>query len=457
MGKHHYFLTFSCCLFVSAGWFLLPNPYMVVVVALLPLAFLFTINATFLLITLFVVFSFFRIHEALPFLYSLKIPLMLSLGSMCALLWHLVVTKKIDIYWTHEQTVMSLFFILVAIGVVMAGNRPVALTYFTAIYWKIALMSFAILLLTREQQHFAYSARIYVISGSLVAVVALMNKVSGIGLVEGSRVTIGRDFGSVLGDPNDLSLVLMFPAAFATSLLLSPRMTPLSRLLGGIGIILILLAILATQSRGGMLGILAVFAVFAYRNIKSKALLISLGMVVAAGMFVMAQMSERSFGGNTEVGVDESSMGRLYAWQAAFRMAVDNPLTGVGIDNFYYNYFYYSAHWDGLNHAVHSTWFGILAETGFLGLLVFIYLIAVLISSCRRSLSLIEKNRATVPADIYMSAQALLAGLAGTVVSGTFLTQGFTWPIYILAALVIALGQWCRTHIRSTSRTGRCA
>lgn len=449
MEKRHGLIAVFSCLLLSVGWLLIDNPYIVVVISLLPLAFLFTINTTFLMITLFVVFSFFRIHEVLPALYSLKIPLMLSLGSMTALLWHLLVTRKLKAYWTREQTVMSVFFVLVAIGVVMAGNRPVAITYFTTIYWKISLMTFAIILLTREEHHFAHSARMYVVAGCLVAAVALFNKVSGIGLVEGSRVTIGRDIGSVLGDPNDLSLVLMFPAAFAISLLFSPRITPLSRLLGAIGITLILLAILATQSRGGMLGILAVFAVFAYRNIKSKALLITIGTAVAAGVFIMAQMSERSFGGNTEVGVDESSMGRLYAWQAAFRMAVDNPLTGVGIDNFYYNYFYYSTHWDGLNHAVHSTWFGVLAETGFLGLLVFIYFIAVLIASSRRSLLLIEQHIHSVPADIYMSAQALLAGLAGTVVSGTFLTQGFTWPIYILAALVIALGQWCHTHIQT--------
>ncbi|MEI8597436.1 hypothetical protein P4S64_06830 [Vibrio sp. M60_M31a] len=49
-----------------------------------------------------------------------------------------------------------------------------------------------------------------ILAGGLIAVVALYNSASGIGLVEGTRVTIGRQLGSVLGDPNDLSLVLMF-------------------------------------------------------------------------------------------------------------------------------------------------------------------------------------------------------------------------------------------------------
>jgi hypothetical protein len=38
-------------------------------------------------------------------------------------------------------------------------------------------------------------------------------------------------------------------------------------------------------------------------------------------------------------------------------------------------------------------------------------------------------------------AQALIAGMAGFIVSGTFLTQGFTWPIYIMLALTVAVAR----------------
>ncbi|EUC26117.1 membrane protein of ExoQ family [Vibrio parahaemolyticus 861] len=34
-----------------------------------------------------------------------------------------------------------------------------------------------------------------------------------------------------------------------------------------------------------------------------------------------------------------------------------------------------------------------------------------------------------------------MSGLIGTIVSGTFLTQGFTWPIYILAALTVVVSR----------------
>lgn len=118
-------------------------------------------------------------------------------------------------------------------------------------------------------------------------------------------------------------------------------------------------------------------------------------------------------------------------------MALDNPIFGVGLNNFYFNYFFYSSHWDGLNHAVHSTWFGVLAETGFVGLIVFIGFCVSLIRTSRRTIAVLAKLT-TPPPYLLATALATYSGLIGTIVSGTFLTQGFNWPIYILAGLTIS-------------------
>ena len=138
-------------------------------------------------------------------------------------------------------------------------------------------------------------------------------------------------------------------------------------------------------------------------------------------------------------------MGRIYAWEAAFKMALDNPLTGVGLNNFYSNYFFYSAYWDGLNHAVHSTWFGVLAETGFIGLIIFVGLIVSLIKTSRATLARLKTAGSNVPPELNAVAYAVYAGLIGTIVSGTFLTQGFNWPIYILAALTVCVSNVSQT------------
>jgi len=421
----------------------MPHPLWALLFAIVPIAMMLVVALPFELVLLFVIFSFFRIHEVVPALYPLKIPLMLSLGAIASLLWHIAITRKIELWWNRELTVISIFFVLVFIGVLMASNRGVALTYFKGIYWKIALMTYAITWLTRTKRDFSLACTALTSAGALVAVVALMNKANGISLVEGTRVTIGRAIGSVLGDPNDLALVLMFPAAFSISLLTTANISKWQRWLGLVSVPLLFFAVLATQSRGGLLGIMAVFGVFVYRKLNNRLLFSILAVVGAAVLYIVADISDRSSGGSAEEGIDESAQGRLFAWQAAWGMALHNPFTGVGIDNFYVNYFFYSPHWDGLNHAVHSTWFGVLAETGIVGLIVFVTITIMLLKKAHHSIELL-KTLDNVPATILATAQAVYAGLIGTIVAGTFLTQGFTWPIYILAALILAVSRWAQ-------------
>ena len=430
------------CLAISITWLKIQNPFLILAISIAPISIIFVIWKPFLMVLLFVVFSFFRLHEVFPQIYNFKIPLLLSLASLFSLFWHVAISKKIEIYCTKDLACISVFFLLVTIGVIVASNRPVAIEYFKGIYWKIALMTYAIAFLTRQAKDFSLAAKIITVSGTLVGITALYNKANGIGLVEETRVTIGRQIGSVLGDPNDLALVLMFPASFAISLIITKGIPTSSKILGLISVTTLFSAIIATQSRGGLLGILTVFGIYGYRKTKSKVLFVSVAAIFAILLYFIAGISGRSSGGAGEDGIDASAMGRLYAWEAAIGMAAHNPLTGVGLDNFYSNYYYYSPHWDGLNHAVHSTWFGVLAETGFLGLAVFIFNIILLLKTSYRCLINIELHITSVDPALVAASQAIFAGLIGTVVSGTFLTQGFTWPIYILSALVVAISRW---------------
>ena len=251
----------------------------------------------------------------------------------------------------------------------------------------------------------------------------------------------------MLGDPNDLSLVLLFPLSFSLALMITKGRGS-DRVLGAIGALLIVAAIIATQSRGGLLGAMAVFAVFGARLIKSKTLLIVIGVVGLLALFAVAGISGRASGGAAEAGIDESSMGRIYAWGAAWRMALARPLDGVGLNNFVANYYFYTRHWDGLNHAVHSTWFNVLAESGFPGIIAFVTMIVLVARSALKSSKRLQQVDAA-PAAKAISL-ALLAGIAGFCVAGTFLTQGFTWPIYILLALTAATSRYANSLTNNT-------
>jgi len=431
----------SCVL--SAVWFVVPHPIVIAVLAILPIAVVLVLKLPFVMCLGFILFSFFRLHEAFPILMPFKIPLLMALASLAALGWHLIITRSIKPFLTPELVWFLIFFILVTLGIAFASNRGLAIASYTGNYVKIAIMVFAISWLIRSEKEFSIACNMIVICGIAIALVALNNKANGIGLVEGTRVTIGRERDSVLGDPNDLALVLSFPISFAAGLAVTKGRGSLNRCLGVVGYVLIACGIIATQSRGGLLAIVAVSSVFAFYKIRSKLLVVCLGSIGLLVLLIFAGISERSSGGAVESGVDESAQGRLFAWEAAFNMANTHPFSGVGLDNFTMNYFFYSPHWDGMNHAVHSTWFGVLAETGYVGLCVFLVLVIKTVKSLYQTVNRLKPlyEQGQCSAVLYCSAQSVLSGLAGFIASGTFLTQGFTWPLYILLALSIAVQQ----------------
>lgn len=392
----------------------------------------------------FIVFSFFRIHEAIPQLEPLKLPQLLAIAALGSLLWHSLVSRQLKLVWHPVMTVFAVFFIFIFIGAFFASNRALAFEALFSTFIKVALMMLAISWLIRTPADFKLALLLLIGAGVLIGCIAIYNRFNGIGLVEGTRVTIGRNIGAMIGDPNDLALVLTFPLSFAGALLSSRQLPHAMRFgLGLPAVVIIVWAILCTQSRGGLLGITAVTAVLLWFRVANKWLVVSVGGSLLLVLVLAAGISSRSSGGASESGIDESAMGRVYAWQAATNMALAKPLNGVGINNFYVNYYAYSPHWDGKNHAVHSTWFQVLAETGFVGFSLFIMLIVKSFRLALQNQYLALQHQFPV---IQVSAQALLAGLCSFCISGTFLTQGFIWPLYILIALTIALNRFLFEH-----------
>jgi O-antigen ligase len=426
---------------VGALWLEIPSPYLILGLAFAPVAIVTVLRMPFILCVSFISLSFFRLHEIFTPLKELRLPLVLAVLAI-AVLAILLVTGRAKPYWRPELTVLSLFALLATIGIAFALDRPGSLQFWLDSFSKTVIMVFAIAWCARSPKDLVLAGKLFVVCGIVVASVAIWNKLHGLNLVEGTRVTIGRDTNSLLGDPNDLALVLLFPMAFAVAYMTSPRTGFVTRLLGTVGTAAIFWAILATQSRGGLLGLAAVFAVFASRLIKSRILLLAIAIGAAMALYTLDNIGGRSSGGAAEEGIDASSQGRLDAWKAAVRMAVAHPATGVGLNNFGPFYYFYTDHWDGKDMAVHSTWFGVLAETGPAGLVLFVTLVTMTVRQSVRTLSRLREARRSgvaVDPEIYALAQAVVAALAGFIVSGTFLTQAFTWPIYILIALGVAM------------------
>jgi probable O-glycosylation ligase (exosortase A-associated) len=392
-------------------------------------------------VMVFICLSVFRLPEAVPFLGHFRLPNLFAMLAIASFALNVGVIRNVRTWWSRELTLLLLFFLHVTLCMVMATDHPGSFDYWSSTFVKIAVMTFAAVWLTRQPADFARLNRWVVLSGMVVAAVALSNRIQGIELVEGTRVTIGRSVHSTLGDPNDLSLVLLFPLAFACGQAFTRGLAIIDRLIGMVAIPAVLAAIIATQSRGGLFGVMAVMGTMFYRRSRSKTLLIVLGVLGSMALFAMAGISDRSSGGAAESGIDASSQGRLDAWKAAFHMALDHPLDGVGLNCFLQNYYAYIQTWGGHVHAVHSTWFAVLAETGFVGIGLFVTIVVIAVRMAIRTSNALDRSPGS-PAVMRATGQAIVAGLAGFCVSGTFLTQGFTWFIYIQVALVLAFARW---------------
>lgn len=430
-------LAAGCAL--ASSWFFQPDPLLPLLVSIFAALLVCAITQPFYVCLGFVAFSFFRLHEAYPFLYPLELPLLLGAATMAGLCTHIFIVRSIRPVWSAELKWFSVFFVLATLGIAVAYNRDVSWTFWSTVYWKIGLMTLAIAWLPRSSADFQAAARIFVIGGLLIAAVTIYNAYHGIGFVELTRVTVGRELNSLLGDPNDLALVLLFPLSFSVALAL-PGNEKLNRILGTAGIATIIPSIVFTQSRGGLLGVLAVLAAYGLRHVRSKAMVVVLVIVGAFLLYSAMGISSRISGGGVQQGLDESAQERLSAWGAAIHMALAKPLTGVGIANFAPSFFSYVEDFPGRDMTAHSTWFGVLGETGWPGLITFLLMVGV----CFRSVlqSYVRLMASGAPAIMSATAFALVSGLLGFCVAGSFLTQGFGWPIYIMVGLTAAVSRY---------------
>jgi O-antigen ligase len=434
--RHQIWIPVGVMLAAAGAWLLNPDPIAPIAVAAFVLALAAAIQRPFLTCLAFIVLSFFRIHEAYPFLMPLHLPLLTGVLALGVLLWHMVASQSAPHPWPLQLKLFAVFFALVSIGTVFALDRETAFNYWQDVFSKIGLMTLAIAWLPRSARDFALAGRVFILSGILVALVAIYNKINGIGLVELTRVTIGRDIKSVLGDPNDLALILLFPLSFSVSFALH-RCGKFDRFLAGVSLPIIMSGIIFTQSRGGLIGVVAVIAISTFRLTRSKLLLPLLVIGAAYFLYDAMGISGRVSGGAGTEGLDESASERLDAWSAAIQMALSRPFSGVGLANFAGSLDQFAENDPGRAMTSHSTWFGVLGETGFVGFMVFAAMVIASFRSVLRSHQYLGAINASPVEQAF--ALALLSGVAGFCAAGSFLTQGFTWAIYILVGLTSAL------------------
>jgi probable O-glycosylation ligase (exosortase A-associated) len=206
---------------------------------------------------------------------------------------------------------------------------------------------------------------------------------------------------------------------------------------------------ITTYSRGGFLACGALGAMYWWRSRNKLAVLLSMLVVTAVILPVLPHAFWDRMGTILELSdtEDTSARGRLHFWGVAVSMANTQPILGVGFDayNVAYGDFDPAAGQYGTRRSVHSVWFGILAELGYVGLFLYALIFLLAYRNCRRISRL--GTRFTELADLRPYAAALETGLVVFFVGGTFLSFQYSEMAWHYVALSMALSKLTQERV----------
>ncbi len=229
-----------------------------------------------------------------------------------------------------------------------------------------------------------------------------------LGPFQTSAVGVRVRYVGRLNDPNETSLAVALIAPIAMALYELRR--TLRRWLLMMGTILgVALAVYFSQSRGGQLVFAAVFATYLYRKSGIK------GLIVAALMAMPLML----FGGRSGDEAEESSQERLECWLTGMELFRASPIYGIGAYRFTDHHFL----------TAHNSYVLAVAETGFVGVWLFIGMLYASGKSLVMGLQLADDGSATdYPRRTWGS--ALLAAFIGNVVGIFFLSFAYHFVLW---------------------------
>lgn len=263
-------------------------------------------------------------------------------------------------------------------------------------------------------------------------------------LSPGSRNTNGWP---MLGDNNGVGIgMLMLVSLFMGLAATAP--TKLERYIERFFLLGVLYRAFSTYSRGAFLSCGALVVYLILRSKRKIVGTVTLALALAVIIPVMPaefwdrmQTIQTSATAQSEEDIEGSAAGRLHFWQVAVVMANQHPFLGIGPYSFneVYDWYDFSQGKYGHGRSVHSAWFGLLAETGYMGLgIVFLLLGRAAYVTFR--VKRLAKQRSDL-ANLAVYATAIEGALLVALVGGTFYPFQYMEPLWHCLALSMVVSR----------------
>jgi len=198
---------------------------------------------------------------------------------------------------------------------------------------------------------------------------------------------------------------------------------------------------LSTYSRGGFLAALAMAGTWSlrsqnkFRNVLAMVAIVSITMPALPDAFWNKMRTIETF----EKQQDQSALGRLHYWAVAVDMASRNPIFGVGFNSYNnaYDAYDFSDGKYGHQRSVHNSFFGVLAELGYIGFGLYLLVFLAALTSCARVRRVVSVTKGAV--DLWKSAAAIETSLATFVVGASFVPLQYNEMLWHILGLSIVL------------------
>jgi putative inorganic carbon (hco3(-)) transporter len=253
-------------------------------------------------------------------------------------------------------------------------------------------------------------------------------------ILNGGAYRVQGPSGSFIGGNNELALALVMTVPLVMYLYLTETRKPLKYALG-VGMALCAIAAVGSQSRGALVALLITGSVF---WLKSRQKLFTLAFVVLCGTFVISFMPTEWFDRMSTIKTydeDLSAIGRINAWWTAFHLANDRVFGG-GFETWQWQVFEAYAPDPNNVRDVHSIYFEVLGEHGYIGLGLFLLLLGLTWLKCGAIVRFAKKH----PEHYWARdlASMIQVSLLAYMSAGAFLGLAyFDYPYHLIALAVV--------------------
>jgi len=360
------------------------------------------------------------------FAYDLPFSMIVGLVTIVAFM---ASKEKKEMPWTRETIVLLIFIGWMLFTTFFAFYSDSAWLQWNKV-WKIQLMVFltALIITDRHKLHWmiwviALSFGFYGVKGGIFTI------------LNGGAYRVQGPSGTFIGGNNELALALVMAIPLIRYLHLQETRKWIRIGLAS-AMVLTGVAAIGSQSRGGLVAMLAM-GLFLWLKSRNK---IVTGIYMAVAVGIMASvMPQAWYDRMTTIETyeqDQSAQGRINAWHTAFNVAKDR-ITGGGFEMWRPPVFRQYAP-DPFNvRDVHSIYFEIMGEQGFIGFGLFVLLGLMawiraqqIIARCKN-----DPDRKWA-SDLAAMIQVSLVGYAA---GGAFLGMGyFDLPYHLMIVLVLA-------------------